>query len=64
MDPWLLAMMKMRLGSAMTGDEALSLANQRISDKRQSGQLDTPQKVFFFSMSFLLFYFRVNFLMI
>lgn len=33
LSPWLVTNMKMRLGSAMTGDEALEMAMQRVSER-------------------------------
>ena len=33
LSPWLLNNLKMRLGSAMTGDEALEMAMQRVSER-------------------------------
>jgi hypothetical protein len=45
LDPWLLATLKMRLGSAMNSDEALALARQRMSEKRQNVRAETPVKV-------------------
>ena len=45
MDPWLLAAMRIRLGSANNSDEALVLAHERVTEKRQNSLLDMPQKV-------------------
>ena len=37
--------MKMRLGAALTGDEAFKMAQERINDKRMSGKADIHAKV-------------------
>ena len=38
--------MKMRLGAALTGDEAYKMAQERISEKRLSVKADYHAKVF------------------